>query len=68
MEAPSGKVIIMIIACISLVGIFPSEACSASRNEPTITTTAQPNTECVSQREYREMGVRKKLFKIHFVK
>ena len=69
MEAPSGKVIVMIIAYISLGGIFPSEACSASRNEPTITTftTARPNTECVSQRQYREMHVRKKLFKIHFV-
>ena len=70
MEAPSIKVIVIIIVCISLILLPQSEACSASRNEPTITTftTAQPNTECVSQREHREMRVRKKLFKTHFIK
>ena len=39
MEAPSSKVIVLIIACISLVLLPHSEACSASRNDPSTTAT-----------------------------
>ena len=43
MEAPTGKVIFMITAIISLVLIPHSEACSASRNDGKFSELTQNN-------------------------
>ena len=43
MEAPSGKVIAIIIACIFLVLLPHSEACSASKNDGKFSEFAQNN-------------------------
>ena len=43
MEAPTGKVIFMIIAFISLILIPHSEACSALRNDGKFSEFAQNN-------------------------
>ena len=52
MEAPTGKVIFMITAIISLVLIPHSEACSASRNDGKFSEFAQNN-----QKDWWAVGV-----------